>query len=350
MKQSKSKFHEIVILAPISENKISGPLFSNTLLAKELSDKFNGKIQLISTKTKKEFCFNSINVQPANKVKITRNTILIFTGLYDISIFKLALKYKCKGGQLIFSPRGNITKKSLLKSIHKKILYFPIIYFVLKYSKKIHFLSELEFENSALKWLYKSKAISHPNPILFSEIKNIDRTLQPRDEIKCIFIGRYDIHHKGLDLLLKFVQKNLSSLKKHKIVFYLYGSNYRKGKEQLSKVIITKSLQDRIKLHDSITSPKVKNSVILNSDYFVHFSRYEGVPQSVIEAMNYKSKVIITTHCNITSQELGKGSILIRDNKDWNNLVSNIIANKDILECNHNLKTFSPDSFLKEIQ
>jgi glycosyltransferase involved in cell wall biosynthesis len=343
-------YNKYIIISPLEKGKISGPLTSTTLLARYLNEEFIeiDKVQMF-TSDKISFEHNGIEINNASKLKFSSKNIYIVTGIFSLKIllilFKLIL-FRC---DYIISLRGNLTRNAFFKkSFFKKLLYSPFIFIVLIFTKKIHYLSELEMINSFN--IFRNKSFYYPNPISIE--KPIDSLTFSNDSsnrtnINCVFIGRYDIKHKGLDNLINFVRLNENFICNSNIQFILYGTNYRSGIKYLNSQVKKYKLNKVITINPPLLNYYDKREVYSFADYAFHFSRYEGVPQSIVEALSFFKKVIITTNCNIAKDELTDGSIIV-ENLDVK-LIQNILDNRFIQPTKSNLKVFNIKEFLDEI-
>lgn len=145
--------------------------------------------------------------------------------------------------------------------------------------------------------LYKHFIALNPNQVkLMSEInpkicthliyngvdsKNFNHPISDGQYI--LYMGRIDIFHKGIDMLINAYSK-ISSEINDKI--YIMGSGSEEEISKLNKLIGDLNLKDRIKLLGRKTDEE-KNSIIANSKYMVIPSRYEGHSLASLEAISF---------------------------------------------------------------
>lgn len=94
-----------------------------------------------------------------------------------------------------------------------------------------------------------------------------------------VYLGRLDAVQKGLDLLLHAI----ATLQNDNAAFVLCGPDWRGGRHRLRKQIAALQLNDRVFMIDAIYGDD-KWNVLAGADCFVHPSRWEGLPNAVLEA------------------------------------------------------------------
>jgi glycosyltransferase involved in cell wall biosynthesis len=113
------------------------------------------------------------------------------------------------------------------------------------------------------------------------------------------FVGRIDVHIKGLDLLFDALAKLKSQSAGTKCKLFIIGTFHRKKDERfICSAIEMLGLEDDVKL----LGPKYgeeKLRYFLACDVFVHTSRSEGMPMSVLEAMALGRPCLVTPETNM---------------------------------------------------
>lgn len=221
--------------------------------------------------------------------------IVIFHGIYHLKylkIYKQLLKNKIP---YVLVPRVSLTegaqKQKRIKKIIGNILLFNKF---INNCNKIHFLTKNEMESSKN---YNKEYFIIGNGI---NIPNIQKT-RINKYLRITYMGRYDINHKGLDLLIESIAKIKEELKMNNIVLNFYGSDFRKGKKYLEKKIKFYGIQNIVKINDAVFGDK-KIEILLNTDIFIATSRFEGHPMAVIEAMSYGIPCILTKGTNMVDK------------------------------------------------
>lgn len=193
----------------------------------------------------------------------------------------------------VFTPHGAYNTVAMKKSKWVKKLYY--LFFeksVLERSNKIHCLGQSEV--IGLSKLYSSnKTVLLP----YGYENNTNITLSEiseKDQFIFGFIGRLDIYTKGLDKLLDgfegFVKKHPNGK------LWIIGDSNEK--ELLQKMITDKGLTNQVVLFGSKFG-KHKETLLQNIDVFVHPSRNEGLPASIIEAASFGRPCLVSFATNI---------------------------------------------------
>lgn len=120
-------------------------------------------------------------------------------------------------------------------------------------------------------------------------------------QLHFVFLGRLDIHHKGLDLLLEACAMIQSDLRQARVQIHLYGSDVAGSRVKLEQLIHTYQIQDLIQVKDPVWG-KDKQVVFQNTDLFLHTSRFEGHPMAVLEALSYGIPCLLTPGTNMTAE------------------------------------------------
>jgi len=108
------------------------------------------------------------------------------------------------------------------------------------------------------------------------------------------FIGRLDIYTKGLDTMIIAFKKLLK--KSPNAQLWIVGDSNEKAK--LNQMIIENDLSKNVTLFGGKFGIE-KENLLKQMDVFVHPSRNEGLPTSVIEAASYGKPCIVTDATNI---------------------------------------------------
>src|SRR5699024_7679048 len=100
------------------------------------------------------------------------------------------------------------------------------------------------------------------------------------------YVGRLDVHIKGLDLLLRGLGRVRDQLQDGNVKVVLYGPDEGGSRETLSELIAQLNLRDIVTL-GGVVSGRAKHEVLFSSDVFLHTSRSEGHPMAVLEALSH---------------------------------------------------------------
>lgn len=224
--------------------------------------------------------------------------IVVFEGLYDSfrEIF-FAKELRKNGIPYIVIPRGSLTYMAMHNKSRwkKEIAHFLFYDKFIKKASAIQYLTKAEHKDS--KYRFDGPYFIIPNG--FTPPTNI-KSHFGKDTINAVFIGRFDIYHKGLDLLIEACKKQQDFLRDSHFVLTLYGTQ-TKDWYTLRDLIEQLELNNIIKLNGPVNG-KEKEIVLLNSDLFVMASRWEGHPMGLIEALAYGLPCLVTPGTNMADE------------------------------------------------
>lgn len=201
-----------------------------------------------------------------------------------LTIYRELVKYKIP---YIIIPHGELAveaqKKKWLKKFVANLLLFNRFF---KKAAAIQCLSLRELENTNFG---NSKFIG-TNGILLPDVVKEGFN---KSEQKILYIGRLDMYHKGLDLLLDAVQLIADFMREQICKVYIYGPDIKGRYDNLLRKIEENNIQDIVVLNREIVGAE-KEKEILNADFFVQTSRFEGMPMGILEALSYGLPCLVT--------------------------------------------------------
>lgn len=206
---------------------------------------------------------------------------------YDLA--KLFNKYNIP---FVLTAHGAYNKIAMERSNWIKNIYFQLFEKkCLTYASKIHCIGESEAKGTVE--LFKNdKTVLLPYG--YENNYNGNYKTYNNKEIIFGFIGRLDIYTKGLDTLIDafadFNKENPDSL------LWIVGDS--KEKRDLEKLVEEENLTDKVILFGSKFGEE-KEDLLSQMDIFVHPSRNEGLPLSVLEAARFGKPCIVTDATNI---------------------------------------------------
>jgi glycosyltransferase involved in cell wall biosynthesis len=192
----------------------------------------------------------------------------------------------------VFTAHGAYNKIAMERSYWLKKIYFNLFEKTcLKYASKIHCIGESEAKGTAE--LFKNdKTVLLPYGYESNHSGNFKA--KKNKQIIFGFIGRLDIYTKGLDTLIEA----FSEFNKEKPDSLLWIIGDSKEKNELEKQIEEENLTNNVILFGSKFGEE-KENLLSQMDIFVHPSRNEGLPLSVIEAARFGKPCIVTEATNI---------------------------------------------------
>lgn len=223
--------------------------------------------------------------------------IVVFEGFYKPKDPKFASSLRKANVPYIIIPRGSLTKQALNNHAKwkKKIAHLFIYDKYVHKAKGIQFLTDDEFKASGDRWNRNTFILPNgfTTPNVFKQSFNTNK-------IVATFIGRLDMHHKGIDVLLDACELMQNELREANFSLCFYGPE-RYHHDLIKQTISDKGLQDFISMGGEITG-KPKEELLLESDLFVLTSRFEGHPMGLIEALAYGVPAIVTPGSNMAKE------------------------------------------------
>ena len=234
----------------------------------------------------------------------------------------------CKLLNIKIIVRSNSSPSGWYHNFLKKIIYKKII----SWADKV-VVNSFEFKRQMDKrFNIKSKCILNPLNIKFiiSQSKKGKSDIffkTKKRSLKLINLGRYTKQKSQITIL-----KAAQILKKH-FNFRLLILGRGSEKKNMQKFIEDNNLKNYVKLKDFIDNPF---RLIKESDIFILSSKYEGLPNVLLEAACLK-KLIISTKCPTGPKEIlsnGKGGIYFKidDYQDLASKIKYVIKNEKLMK------------------
>ena len=210
------------------------------------------------------------------------NINVVISSFPNISAILLFLKYFNLIKVKIIVRQPNIIEKSLSGSFKLNVL--RIIYkFFIKFTDAAIVTSEFMKEEISKYHLKNDKIFLIRNPISIEETrKSITPIRLGADNLTLIFVGRL-VYKKGIDRILHLLAINKD------IELIIVGEGNFKSK--LMKKIKYLNIESKIKFLGKILKPY---DLVAGSDYFILPSRWEGLPNCVLESLALGTPVIST--------------------------------------------------------
>lgn len=317
---------KILHIGPVYSERASGPSESILGLAKGQVS-IGCDVALLPsqpTKLSKENVPEGIILLPSpkkrhlNPWKISRswlNTIIENFGRPDIIDIhdtfipfqtSLAGLFKKENWPYVFTSRGGLSPLALnVKFFKKKLGSLLFLNHFIKNSKAIHALCENEAKD--IQTLYpSSKIFIVPNGIdeslidLSNQLAPVELNNFHKDNDLVIgFIGRIDVYHKGIDLLLLALGLLEKEKSDKKIGLLMMGPFHTfNDKRQVETLINSLKFPERVILTGPVFGED-KWKLLKACDIFVHTSRFEGMPMAVLEAMAFGKPCLVTPGSNM---------------------------------------------------
>lgn len=214
--------------------------------------------------------------------------IVVFEEVYKLDYFKLYNECLKNRIPYVIIPHGCLVaveqNKKKLKHVAANMLIFNRF---IRKAEAVQYLNEQERDASAFKC---RRRIIIPNSVEYRERKyDIDR-----DTFRFIYVGRYDITVKGLDLMVDTFIDLKDWCRENGVVLELYGPiDENPDLELLSGKIATAECDDIIKIGGAIYGDD-KDKALQSASVFIQTSRNEGQPMGIIEALSFAMPCVVT--------------------------------------------------------
>lgn len=305
---SKRRKHHPVILhvAPITHNKVSGLTYSipslvNALQCTGVSTGLLTTSPLGRYEKSEPYPVVYLRDLPVYAAiasmpePLNKPSLIVFHSTYILTHALLAFEAYRRQIPYIICPRGGMTRGAQhvkrLKKIVGNLLFFNLM---IRNTAAIHCLTEEEAADV--------KEWNRPVFIVGNgvDLPPLEMLTHPAKKAKLqfVFLGRLDIHHKGLDLLLEACAMIQEDLRGAKVQISLYGPDVAESRSILKRLINTYQIQDIVNLQEPVRG-EAKQAVFQSTDLFLHTSRFEGHPIAVLEALSYGIPCLLTPGTNM---------------------------------------------------
>lgn len=227
-------------------------------------------------------------------VKEWKPDIVILHTLYKLCYLEYAVIFRTLKIPYLIEAHGAMSYANQQKNAWKKKLANLLLYKqFIKFASAIVYLCTEERDNSIFRSLTNSVII--PNGVdIPKQIKL--RVIDEKSFISIIYLGRFDIHHKGLDVLSESIAHFHNELleKRIRILFYGYGIGEKKLREYLIPY------KDVAEVCGPVYGEEKVNAYC-KGNIFILTSRYEGFPMAILEALSFGLPCIVTPQTNMAT-------------------------------------------------
>lgn len=228
--------------------------------------------------------------------------LCIFHGVWNPLFWKAAALCREIGVPYVVTPRSSLMRRSLTRNARVKLKNSIKAYRFLKYAERIHFLNDEEASNSIKfhqQYFVVPNGCHAGHPERFENKRGDPASHQDDDWKILLFLGRLDVHHKGLDSAVEAVAGCKAELIKRRYRVIIAGDDFKGGGEKLKYLIASKKLEDVITVCPRRFRGDEKKELLSQASGFFHTSRYEGEPQAVIEALCIGKPCLVTRGTNL---------------------------------------------------
>jgi glycosyltransferase involved in cell wall biosynthesis len=212
----------------------------------------------------------------------------------------LGYRLKYAGIPYVVTPHGNCSRESLKRRAYLKVPFKLLVERpYLNRALAVHSVGDAD---AIREYGITAPIIEAPNGIDLITIPastGSNPILSARPEwagrVIFLYIGRLDTEQKGLDLLIAAFAEAVSA--GGKLGLMLVGPDWRKQRAMLMKQVSNLSLEDSVHFAGPVYAAE-KYDYLLSCQYFVHTSRWEGLPFAVVEALACGKACLVTPAAN----------------------------------------------------
>lgn len=244
-----------------------------------------------------------------------RPDIVIFHEVYYPAFIRLGNDCRKYGIPYIIIPHGCLTKEALEIKKWKKRLGNELLFkkFVMG-AEALQFLSP----NEKRRTIFKKDGFIGLNGVDDRGEVHISNN---KPYTVYTYIGRMDMHIKGLDLLVKAVAEIQKTLRENLCCFKLYGPDCYDSKRKLTLISEELGVGDLIEINGPVEEEK-KEEVLLNIDIFIQTSRSEALPMGLLEALSYGIPCLV-------SKGTGLAGLVSKYDAGWGENTEKLAQNKE---------------------
>lgn len=214
-----------------------------------------------------------------NEIKKKYSQTILISNIHYANIISLIACYKIKGLKIILTERSSLSELSIFKSFitsTKNKLILLLAVYLYRFSDLI--ITNSIYEKNYIKENFKVKKIKCIHP---PSIKNISRKYKKIYNLKkkkIIYVGRLS-KEKGVDIIIDAL--SIVS-KKYKFLFEIYGKG--KDKKILQNLVKHHKMEKKVLFKGFLYN---KNKIFKNADLFINASKFEGLPNALVQSLNY---------------------------------------------------------------
>jgi glycosyltransferase involved in cell wall biosynthesis len=115
-----------------------------------------------------------------------------------------------------------------------------------------------------------------------------------------VFVGRLDVYTKGLDILLAAFARVVHAGLGAEMELLLVGPDWKGGLERLRRQAAELGCKQHVRFTGAVPGFKVREALVAG-DAYVHLSRHEGFPLSVVEALLLGKPAVLSSEVGTVS-------------------------------------------------
>ena len=240
---------------------------------------------------------------------INRNTVVILQSAFGFSNMVVAIITKIKKSQYILTPHGAYHAEALSRNSLLKKIWLIAEKILISKALAIHIFNDSEKEAIGV-LVPGAKTIVFPTPF-----RMIEDYVWKGGGKYIAWFGRYDIHHKGLDILIKAYASIPEIIR---LPLILHGRNSTNTSEDVKEMVVREGLGKEIFVCGPIDGAD-KYKFLCSAELFVMPSRLEGLSVALLEALSLNVPTITSNKMPISAL-LERSNACIITSLEGNNL------------------------------
>ena len=303
-------------MGPLGQNKASGLSISIPSLVAAQSSVDNTSVALLvsncSDPRQLNLSFPAFNYPKVLKYgkigalpePFRKPDLVVFHDTYIPAHLMFALHLRRIGVPYLIVPRGGMTREAQdIKKFKKSVANVLQFNRMVRGALAIQYLSKGEAEKSGF---WEKEFIIAGNGVTLPALESKEEKRE-NPSLNFVFIGRLEPHLKGLDVLIKACSVASEVLRHSNSMVRIYGPGPKKNIEILHTLIADLDIEDVVEICGPVYD-QAKEDVLRQADIFVHISRSEGQPMSVLEALSYGVPCLLTPGTNMSSEVALEGA------------------------------------------
>jgi glycosyltransferase involved in cell wall biosynthesis len=293
--------------------------YQNSLPAHVKSFRLKSKIKIFQT----FFCFFKIK-KILQESKILKKKNIFISNIHYSNVLSILFLRNIEHLKIVLFERTSLKELDLIENLFS-FFKSKIVKFLIKptYSKADKVLTNSKVLSSELKEFNLNSEIVYSG--------SIDKLIKPKRYKKKSFfniiaVGRLSSQKDYFTLL-----KAIRFIKEKNFKIKIFGDG--ELKKNLFSFIKNNNLQKYVSL---LGHEKNRDKIFKNADLLVHTAVFEGLPNSIVEALNYGVPVIAANSYGGTSEVLGYGKFgqlfQTHNSKDLAKKISNFMLKPSRLE------------------
>ena len=243
--------------------------------------------------------------------------LVVFHAIYVPKYWLLAWRLKLRGVPYVIIPHS-----SLMMATHRKSRWLKLMCNILFVKSFVRDALLIQFNNlpeeggSVKSWNFKYCRISNGTCMAtqkYIELKKNAHAAWRANAgrgIRLIMLSRYDVHHKGLDILVDRVAQYATALRQTCVTIDMFGPDQKNGRKIVDNLVRQRNIDDIVKVNGPLDRAALADA-FMTYQGFLMLSRYEGEPMAVLEAVAHGLPAILSEGTNIAHEFAAKGVAIV---------------------------------------